>query len=323
VNDILDLTKLQARRMHIEREPFDLLGELHALVSEFRHQPSNATRELQLEVSGPVPRWVLGDRMRMRQVVRNLLANAFKFTRENGHVALRLEAFALEEARVRLRVSVEDDGIGIPMEAQARIFDRFEQVDASTTRRYGGTGLGLAICRQLVDVMGGSIGVESELGRGSTFWFDVELECSNRDTVGPPVPEAPPFAISGRRILLVEDLRINQIVAGRLLGKMGCDVDVAANGIEALDLLTRQSFDAVLMDCFMPEMDGFEATRQLRALEARQPGRSRTPVIALTAAVTEADRQRCVEAGMDAFVPKPIHEAALEQALAQACRLRA
>jgi signal transduction histidine kinase/ActR/RegA family two-component response regulator len=316
VNDILDLTKLEARRMQIEFEPFNLLGELQQLAAEFRCHPSGEGKQFAFEVSGPVPRWVIGDGTRIRQVVRNMLANALKFTARGGHVALRLEAFPTEDsARVRVRVAVEDDGIGIPPEAHERIFQRFEQVDASTTRKYGGTGLGLAICRQLIEAMGGRLNLESAPGQGSTFWFDLEMQCSNHDTIGPAAAEpARPQQIGGARILLVEDIRINQIVASRLLEKMGCVVEVAGNGVEALDVLSRERFDAVLMDCFMPEMDGFEATRQLRQLEASGTV-PRTPVIALTAAASAADRERCFAAGMDDFVPKPILEGELERAL--------
>jgi CheY-like chemotaxis protein len=252
----------------------------------------------------------------VRQVLLNLVGNALKFTHEGG-VSVRVTAGELGTERAHLRVAVVDTGIGIGEDARQRLFEPFSQADSSTTRRYGGTGLGLAICKRLVEAMGGSIGAESEPGQGSTFWFTIPL----REAVAAPPPgpvtasPEPAAPIAPLRVLVAEDNRVNQLVIVRLLEKVGHRVDVAANGQETLAALKLVSYDLVLMDCQMPEMDGFEATRAIRDAERATGGH--IPIVALTANALEGDRERCLAAGMDDYLPKPITPRALTAALAR------
>jgi CheY-like chemotaxis protein len=252
---------------------------------------------------------VATDPVRVRQVLTNLIGNAVKFT-EAGTVSVRMSH---EGDRARLEVA--DTGIGITPDVVGRLFEPFSQADGSTTRRFGGTGLGLAICHQLVALLGGDIGVDSVPGAGSTFWctFDapvvdpVALDCADPDVV------ADGSAIAGAgTVLLVEDNELNQLVASNLLEKLGYRVDVASDGLHGLALFRERTYDAVLMDCQMPVMDGFEATKRIRRLDA---GRRHTPVIAMTAAAMSGDRERCLAAGMDDYVAKPVSTEALVGAL--------
>jgi CheY-like chemotaxis protein len=243
----------------------------------------------------------------------NLVGNAIKFTHQ-GSIAVSGKVEERRGGVCQVRIEVADTGIGIPAEARRRLFDPFTQADASTTRRYGGTGLGLAISRQLVQLMGGGIGIESEPGEGSLFWFRVPLQAG----VGPAGREEPPpaetalaerveaHAAPGRRILVVEDNLVNQRLAVRLIERMGHRTEVAANGRDAVAMAAARSYDLILMDCQMPEMDGLEATQIIRAAEP--PGR-RTPVIAFTASAMQGERERCAGAGMDDFLLKPIRPA--------------
>jgi CheY-like chemotaxis protein len=230
---------------------------------------------------------------------------------------------------------VTDTGIGIPVDAQKTLFTPFAQADASTTRRFGGTGLGLAISRQHVEMMGGRIGVESEAGRGSSFWFTVRLGAVSRTTAdsaraaGISVRAAPPHAGGpdpderaggglGARVLLAEDNPVNQRVAARMLAKLGYRVDVVSNGLEAVEAVRRVPYDAILMDCQMPEMDGYEAAGAIRRSESRQ----RIPIVALTANAMAGDRERCIEAGMDEYLAKPVKLEDLRGVLEKYCRAR-
>jgi PAS domain S-box-containing protein len=325
LNDVLDLSKLEAGRVDLERVDLDL----GAVVDEVVALVAASARAKNLPVVGDradLPA-VLGDPGRVRQVLLNLAANAVKFT-ERGEVVVRVRAERVEPAAVVARLEVADSGIGIRPEDRERIFDAFTQADASTTRRFGGTGLGLSISRHLVEAMGGRIGVVSEPGRGSVFWCEIPFErAAGRPAPAPsaPAPSAPasspagsasgsdPGKASGRGVVLVaEDNDINQLVATALLAQLGYEADVAGDGRVALDLVSRRRYDAVLMDCQMPEMDGYAATAELRRREAGGP---RTPVIALTAGARAEDRDRCLAAGMDDHLAKPLGPAALAEAL--------
>ena len=244
--------------------------------------------------------------MRIRQVIVNLVSNALKFTK-HGEVKISIYVVNKDIDSVDLRVTVADTGIGIPQAAQDTLFDAFTQADGSTTRKYGGTGLGLAIVSQLVDMMGGSLGMESVEGKGSSFWFTANLE------VTAAVPYAVVATIDGNedlkldaKILMVEDNPINQMVAQKMLEKIGLKATIANNGIEALQCLDQQSFDLVLMDCQMPEMDGFDATREIRKLDIKALDQKHLPVVAMTANVMSGDRERCLEVGMDDYIGKPV-----------------
>ncbi|MEZ5399976.1 MAG: ATP-binding protein [Bryobacteraceae bacterium] len=311
LNDILDFSKIEAGRLEIAAEPFDL----HECVRDtVRSLEANAIqRDIRMEcrIGEGVPEVAVGDWLRVRQVLINLVGNAIKFT-EHGAVDVDLT----REDSGMLRFSVTDSGVGIPPEQQAVIFDRFRQADGSTTRRYGGTGLGLAICRRLVEMMGGSIQVESPAadGRGSRFTFDLPLPEGEAAPVRTAVPKASAQAHEGPlRVLLAEDNLVNQRVVQGMLERNGHRVMIVANGAEALDLLEQMRFDAVLMDVQMPVMDGFEATEELRRREAGK-GR-RTPVIALTANAMKGDKERCLAAGMDAYLSKPVRIGELLEAV--------
>jgi PAS domain S-box-containing protein len=313
VNDILTLSKAEAGGHVTESVPFsvvELVEECVALVATGA-RAKNLT--VTTKVRPDTPATVLGDREKLRVVVVNLTANAVKFT-EAGSVDLTVGP----AEGGGIRIEVRDTGIGIEADRIPHLFEPFVQADASTTRRYGGTGLGLTITKQLVDVLGGSLQVRSVPGSGSAFSVTVPFPATEIDRTPPaadPAERSLP-SLAGLRVLLVEDNEVNAIVVTRLLQKLGVSVERAGDGREALDRLEAQLPDVVLMDCHMPTMDGFDATRALRAREAEQQG-PRLPVIALTAGALDEDRQRCQEAGMDDFMTKPVDPLALATALAR------
>ncbi len=314
INDILDFSKIEAGRLEIEITPFDLRRLVLEVVELLAEPAHTKALELTYLIHHDVPTSVRGDPGRIRQILTNLLANAVKFTKQ-GEVAVRVTVVAGSGSEATpIRFEVADTGIGISEEARSRLFQPFSQADASTTRQYGGTGLGLAISRQLVGLMQGEIGVESTPGSGSTFWFTVPLEheTSGADTVHEIVVPRERPAANGLRLLVAEDNAVNQRVAVYLLEKLGYQADVVANGFEALEALVRIPYPLVLMDCQMPEMDGFEASAEIRRREG--PMRH-TPIIAMTANAMEGDRERCIAAGMDDYVAKPVRVTDLEKAL--------
>jgi CheY-like chemotaxis protein len=259
---------------------------------------------------------VRGDSGRVRQILMNLVGNAVKFT-DAGEVKVKVSTVEQTAERARVRVEVSDSGVGITREMQGKLFQPFVQADGSSTRRFGGTGLGLAISRQLVETMAGGIGLESEPGKGSLFWFELPLEWGGKNA--PPGEDQADVAPRGPalRLLVVEDDVANQKVATLLLRQLGHTSVIARDGEVALTLLATAKFDAVLMDCQLPVMDGCEATRRIRA---GLPGvNARIPIVALTASARPEDRARCLAAGMDAYVSKPLRVAVLAAALAQAC----
>jgi signal transduction histidine kinase/ActR/RegA family two-component response regulator len=319
IDDILDYSKIEAGRLELKLEPFDLkaaIGEIVALLA-----PRARDRGLTLGLRYPSgPTRFVGDSIRIRQILLNLAGNALKFTAQGG-VTIAVDFEAASAGRAGIRLEVSDTGIGIAPEVQAKLFSRFTQADASTTRRFGGTGLGLAITRHLVELMGGEIGVESELGQGAMFWCEFELELAADAVVAAPAA-APPviapaeaaFACAGsatRRVLVVDDNAVNRLVATRMLGRLGCEVEEALNGLEAVERAKAGDFALILMDCQMPELDGYEATAQIRAAES---GR-RVPIVAMTANAMEGDRDRCLLAGMDDYIAKPVSAAALGRML--------
>ncbi|MBA2954054.1 response regulator [Nocardioides sp. MAH-18] len=318
INDILDFSKIEAGHLDLETidfEPARLVDEVLDLLAEPAREKHLA---LVARCAPGLPHTLHGDPVRLRQVLVNLVGNAVKFT-ERGEVTVRVDLDDLGEGTARVRFEVADTGIGIDPAHQAHLFDPFSQADSSTTRRFGGTGLGLAISQQLVTAMGGTITLESELGRGSTFRFDVPMgpgsqAAPQRDEHPAAAPEqqgAEPNASRGR-VLLVEDGEINQIVAEGILEALGYQVDLVDDGAAGLAAVTAGHYDAVFMDVQMPVMDGYEATRQIRR---REGGRRRTPIIAMTAGAVAGDRERCLEAGMDDYVSKPISPAAVAAAL--------
>jgi PAS domain S-box-containing protein len=318
VDDVLDFSKIEAGQLKIESIEFDVLPLASSAIEMFRSAAAENGTELRLTL--PQPARLRGDPNRIRQVLINLLHNAVKFTR-NGGVDLRLTAREQGESSVCLRFEVEDSGVGIGPEAQSVIFQPFSQGDGSITRRFGGTGLGLSICRKLMDLMGGDIGFRSTLGIGSTFWFQVELEKvkgpgpRKRSLSGSLFPKSD----GGWKILVAEDNAINQKVVSAMLLGLGCSVDVAQNGRDAVALWENGAYDLILMDCQMPIMSGFEATGAIRQREGL--GSARIPIVAMTAQAYAHDRERCTRAGMDDHLAKPLTKSELQSTLAKWLRL--
>ncbi len=305
IDDILDFSKIEARRLRLDNSPFDLHASLGETLKPLGLRARKRGLELTTRIATDLPRVVVGDSGRLRQVVLNLVDNAIKFT-EQGEIAFEVQCDERTDEAVCLHFSVTDTGIGIPEDHRTAIFDVFEQVDMSNTRRFGGTGLGLTISSQLVQMMDGQMAVESEVGRGSTFHFTAKFGLAADDVVAKKQSVAEtPTRFDSLRILLVEDSLVNQKLAATVLRKRGHDVSVASNGREALGVLELQAFDLILMDIQMPEMDGLEATRAIR--EREQATGDHIPIIALTAHALEGDRERCLDAGMDNYLAKPIH----------------
>jgi CheY-like chemotaxis protein len=249
--------------------------------------------------------------MRIRQILLNLVGNAVKFT-QRGEIAVSVRTQAETEALAEVRIDISDTGIGIAPGSLAHVFQPFAQADSSISRKYGGTGLGLAISKRLVELMGGKVGVESELGRGSTFWFTLRLEKSSAVL---PDPARRPGVQPAQRplhVLVAEDNLVNQKVATRFLARLGHSADVVSNGREAVEALEHTGYDVVLMDCQMPEIDGYEATREIRRREVDRP---HVPIIAMTANAIDGDRQICIAAGMDDYIAKPVELATLASVL--------
>jgi two-component system, sensor histidine kinase len=322
LNDILDFSKIEADRMEVERIEFELAAVIRDCSALLREQMRQKQLTFTVEVAPDIPASVYGDPTRLRQIVLNLLSNALKFT-PAGSVSLRLWSEPQSGDRVRLNFEVADTGIGMDAAAQSRLFKNFSQADSSTTRRYGGTGLGLVISKRLINMMGGDIQVRSELGKGSCFSFFVEADvCSpspataslaalaqNCDNDDHPLSQP-----AGRQwnVLLAEDNVINQKVARAMLAGEGCTVDVAENGLRAVEMAAAKTYDLILLDCQMPEMDGYEAAGAIRKLDELH---RRTPIIAATASAFKEDKERCLSAGMDDYISKPITKASLAAVL--------
>lgn len=314
IDDVLNFSKIEAGMLTLEEIDFDLDVVVSNAADQVIGQIKKKGLEFVVDVEPGVPRWLRGDALRLSQVLINLLGNAAKFT-SKGSVLIRVRVLEETPASALIRFEVKDSGIGISAEEMRHLFQPFHQADTSVTRKYGGTGLGLAISKQLIELMGGEIGVESVLGVGSTFWVnvhavkaaapDLSLSNSNPLHAAGAMNRIPMF--SGVKILLVEDNLFNQQVATELLTDTGARVTIANNGQEALDMLQRESFDCALMDVQMPVMDGLEATRRIRA----NPAHAGLVVIAMTANVGERDRERCLAVGMDHVITKPVSPARL------------
>ncbi|HZS56129.1 MAG TPA: ATP-binding protein [Bryobacteraceae bacterium] len=313
IDDILDFSKIEAGHLDLECEEFEIAEAVDSAIAIIKNEAARKSNRLVVEMDPRVPRVVRGDLVRLRQILLNLLSNAVKFT-SRGKIELRTHLVAQTAAELEVRFIVLDNGVGMTPEQQARLFQPFTQADSSTARKFGGTGLGLAICKRLVDMMNGDIGARSVPGTGSEFWFTVKLLASRRAV---PQPERtkignPKEDKAGVCILLVEDNTINQKVAQMMIKDMGYQVEVASNGVEALNRFKTQKYDLVLMDCLMPDMDGFEATRRIRATGAIG---MRTPIIAMTANAFARDRAECIAAGMTDYLSKPVRRQELEEKL--------
>jgi signal transduction histidine kinase/ActR/RegA family two-component response regulator len=306
INDILDFSKIEAGKLEIAAVDFSLRTLLGDTLKPMVIRAEEKRLRLTVDVGPEVPDAIVGDPIRLRQVLVNLVSNALKFT-DAGEILVRIvHDLEADGARVTLHVSVVDTGIGIAEDKQVAIFQAFTQADGSTTRVYGGTGLGLTISGQLVSLMGGQIQVESTPGRGSAFYFSITVALASSPVAvkTAPKPAAPVLGTRQLRVLVAEDNIVNRRLAEYLLRLRGHQPSMVVNGREAVEALDRASFDVVLMDLQMPEMDGFAATAAIRARE-RESG-ARTPIVALTAHAMEGDRQRCLDADMDGYVSKPI-----------------
>lgn len=305
INDILDFSKIEAGKLTLDQKPFGTRATVEQAVHLFSGRAEQKGIRLVIDCDPGVPAVLMGDSVRFSQVISNLVGNAIKFT-EVGGITVSVKTTLRAERQVSLRCDISDTGIGISPAGLKTLFHSFSQVDGSATRKYGGTGLGLAISKQLVEMMHGTIGVESEVGHGSTFWFTATFDIAQEVPGQVPEAHATPRknrSMRGARVLVAEDNEANRLVASILLGKLECESVIVTNGQEAVETLAGKEFDVVLMDCHMPVLDGFEATRMIRRSDGA--GKHRI-IIAMTANVLQGERERCLDAGMDDFLSKPV-----------------
>jgi CheY-like chemotaxis protein/anti-sigma regulatory factor (Ser/Thr protein kinase) len=310
INDILDYSKIEAGKLEFQMSDFALREAVGESCASLFVAAREKNVELEVSVDPQLPAWVRGDAARLRQVVINLVSNAVKFT-EQGRVAVSVKP-PQEPGRTGVRVEVSDTGIGISATTLARLFQPFSQADNTTARRYGGTGLGLTISARLIEMMGGTIGAQSVVGQGSCFWFELPLAAADSNAQQVELDASAMRALESRQpevsgdamplVLVAEDNAVNQLLAVRLLERCGYRADVVSDGREALEALARTQYAAVLMDCQMPEMDGYETTAEIRRCERTGDSMS-------------GDRERCLAAGMDDYVSKPIKPTQLSAAL--------
>ncbi|MGB4101559.1 MAG: ATP-binding protein [Alphaproteobacteria bacterium] len=326
LNDILDMSKIEAGQLTLEDIPFDLFDLVNDTTRLLEPLANKKNIVLSTKVLESVPRYIIGDPARIRQIITNLIGNAIKFTTE-GSVTLALDCDGIADGRARLKFHIDDTGIGIKTENLDKIFNKFTQADETTTRRFGGTGLGLTVCKLLTEKMGGQIGVESIINKGSRFWFNLpllipdapQLNFLNKEAKAASSHTAYNGAradFSSRRIIVVDDHPINLLFAKKLLQKFGCaTIDTVENGADALLRIASGHYDMMLCDCQMPDMDGYEVSRRIRADEAGTQWH--IPIVAMTANAMVGDREKCLAAGMDDYVTKPVNEARLYRVLAQ------
>lgn len=314
INEILDFSKIEAGKLEIEHINLNLHDLVNDVALIIGHHAAQKQLAMDVAVADDVPTHVNSDPNRIRQILINLVGNAVKFT-EQGNVTISVRKTKQVGSRATLKFSVTDTGIGLSEDKQEELFKPFTQADDTTTRKYGGTGLGLAISKQLAEMMHGSIGYSSCLNNGSTFWFEIPIEvCTNKNSVTPHNSKPNPFAkqsdcaatLNGK-VLLAEDNVVNQQVAQGMLRKLGFQIDLAINGLEAVSLANSQNYDIIFMDCQMPDMDGYRATELIRQQELSNKT-IRTPIIALTANALSGDREKCLAVGMDDYVSKPFSQ---------------
>ncbi len=306
INDILDFSKIEAGQIEFESINFNVHDEVDEVLKILSFKAKEKNLTLQYDVPDDIPKVLVGDPVRLKQILTNLANNAIKFTNE-GSIQVYVELLDTNERITKLKFRVADTGVGITEEGKTRLFKSFSQSDASITRKYGGTGLGLAISKNLTEMMNGEIGVESEPGKGSTFWFTAEFVSSSEKEV---IEEAKKMIKSGTNqkalsILVAEDNAINQRVARFNLERFGHTVEIAENGVEAIDKYRKGNYDLIFMDIQMPEMDGLEATQEIRKIEINKlPGKG-TPIVAMTANTMKGDREKFLETGMNDYISKP------------------
>jgi signal transduction histidine kinase/CheY-like chemotaxis protein len=321
LNDVLDLSRIEAGKLDIEQVRFDLHETLETVGALYAQQARAKPLDWSLEIAPGLPRKMLGDPGRLRQVLGNLLSNALKFTPRGGRIRITAALSSTADAAPQLQLQVQDSGVGISPRQQATIFDAFTQADASTARRYGGSGLGLAICSRLVTLMGGRISLQSALGQGSSFTVTLPLgEAAGADSGPLSAPaELHELAEAGDRfaglcVLVAEDHPVNELLMTQLLKRLGCVVRVARDGQQALEQWAKGGVDIVLMDVQMPGTNGLQSTRLIRDHESRQ-GLPHTPIVAVTANAMNGDREICMAAGMDGYTAKPVSPQALMHAM--------
>jgi two-component system sensor histidine kinase/response regulator len=314
INDILDFSKIEAGQLDMETTPFTLDSVLKQSSDVTFYKATEKGVEIKLDIAGDIPQGLMGDPTRLQQILVNLTNNAIKFT-EQGSITLQGVLLQQKDERALIQFSVKDTGIGMSSEQQAKLFRPFSQADSSTTRRYGGTGLGLSISKQLVEMMGGEISVESQINHGSTFQFSVWVEVDQSLTAdtSPSTVDYDQITdqLKGLEVLLVEDNIVNQMVAKEVLTSAGIIVTIANNGQEAVEAAQRYPYHLILMDIQMPILDGYEASQQIRKLE----GYRDTPIIAMTANAMRGDREKAIQAGMNDHLTKPIDVDLLYQQL--------
>lgn len=324
INDILDISKVEAGKMDLEKIDFDLMNLLQSTIGTLKYAAQSKNLQLETNIQYDLSKCLVGDPNRLRQILLNLIGNAIKFT-EKGTVTLHVHKIKSSNPdKVKILFEVEDQGIGISDEKIQNLFSSFTQGDSSTSRKYGGTGLGLAISKKLVEMMNGEIGVESQLGVGSKFWFHIELktgrllsEINEQSQTPSPLDQ---FSAKGLKILIAEDNQVNQIVAKKLVENLGFETLVVENGVQAVHAVHQNpDINIILMDCQMPEMDGYEASRNLRS--DKDPRVRNIHIIALTANALADDKENCLKAGMNDFISKPIEPGELEDKIASALQI--
>jgi CheY-like chemotaxis protein len=323
LGDILDFSKIEEGKLTLEQQAFALAPMIEDTVALIRARAATVGVAVAAKLAPATPAYVEGDSHRIRQVLFNLLSNAVKFTPSGGQVTATISCPALVAGAARIRFEVRDTGIGMDEATQRRVFERFTQADSSTTRRYGGTGLGLAISARLVGLMGGTLAVQSTPGTGSVFYFTLPLQVATepaealRSAVPTSIDVAP---VLGLRVLVAEDNAVNRRIIGTQLDRLGCSHQAVVDGEEALTAMQQDPLpDVILMDCHMPRLDGWETARRLRAglgsNDAHRRNAAAIPIVALTAAALPEERSRCIDAGMDDFLAKPVKLAELERVL--------
>ncbi len=323
VNDILDFSKIEAGKLSVNKIPCDLRNIINECYETFKYTHTDKRIVFTSSIDESMPEKVVTDPSRIQQIIINLLGNAFKFT-DHGEICIQVKKLSSEN---QYRLAVRDTGIGIAAESQAKLFESFEQTSSDTYRRYGGTGLGLAISKELCELLGGVIGVESELGRGSSFWVDLPLPdaCENTDQANGDSNQSGGGGVSSKlHILVAEDNQVNRMVVKAFLGKLGHSCDIVENGQEAVNMITKNhsKFQLVLMDCDMPIKNGFEATQLIRQYEQEHQIITPVPIVALTAHVTQIFRDQSIASGMDEHLTKPLDVAALHRILNQIAEQR-
>jgi CheY-like chemotaxis protein len=317
INDVLDISKIEANKLELSPDEFNFNRMLQKIINIINFRMDEKHQKFAVNVDAKIPRLVIGDDHHLTQVILNLLSNAVKFSPDNGEISLDVLLVSEKDETCEIRTEVSDNGIGIAVEQQAKLFNAFQQADSGITRQYGGSGLGLTISKHIVELMGGTIWVESELGKGSRFIFIVKLERSKKNADSMLENESNDLdaadeedaeikadgRFTGKKLLLAEDVEINREIIMSLLEKTGLSIDCAQNGLEAVEMIVAapDKYDAVLMDVQMPKMDGLEATRRIRAASLIS-----LPIIAMTAHVFRSDIEECLKVGMNDHIGKPI-----------------